>query len=77
MPAVKPRTGRSPAKSVASAKRSATPRQGRPPMTVFINVRVRATTRNGLNRLKRRLGVGGQGEVLDHLVGAALRGSGK
>lgn len=77
MPAVKPRTRRSSDKSAASAKRSAAPRHGRPPVTVFINVRVRATTRKGLTRLKRRLDLAGQGEVLDHLVAAAMRRSAK
>jgi hypothetical protein len=49
-------------------------RRGRPPIKAFINVEVKATTRDGLNALKQRLGLRSQGEVLAVLVEAALAG---
>ncbi len=48
------------------------PRRGRPPTTLFVNVRVRASTRVGLTRLKRKLGLSSQGAVLDQLVAEKL-----
>jgi hypothetical protein len=41
---------------------------GRPFKTVFINVAIRAKTRDDLHELKRITGVRSQGELLDHLV---------
>ncbi len=43
-------------------------RRGRPPKKVFINVQIRATTRDALNHLKRKAGLRNQGQVLDFLV---------
>lgn len=73
MAASKPRTLKSPNKSATSATTAPLTCRGRPPAEVFINVRVRMTTRDGLNKLKRRLGLAAQGDVLDKLVAAELR----
>ena len=43
-------------------------RRGRPPKKVFINVQIRATTRDALNQLKRKAGLRNQGQVLDLLM---------
>jgi hypothetical protein len=50
----------------------APPRRGRPPRRVYINVLVRATTRESLSRLKAESGLASQGEVIDQLVTQAL-----
>lgn len=62
------------AKSVASSSRgSGAPRRGRPPKKVFINVEIKATTRDGLNLLKRKAGLRNQGELLDLLIAGQLQ----
>ena len=43
-------------------------RRGRPPRKVYINVLVKATTRDGLARLKASGSLASQGEVIDVLV---------
>jgi len=40
---------------------------------VFINVEIKATTRDNLNLLKRKAGLRNQGEVLDLLISNQLR----
>lgn len=52
-----------PTKAAASAAR-----RGRPPRRVYINVLVKATTRDGLTRLKATENLPSQGEVIDMLV---------
>lgn len=47
---------------------AAPPRRGRPPRRVYINVLVKATTREGLTRLKATEELPSQGEVIDMLV---------
>jgi hypothetical protein len=66
-------TTRRSAKSAVSARSSATTRRGRPPKKVFINVEIKAATRDGLNLLKRKSGLRNQGEVLDLLISNQLR----
>lgn len=43
-------------------------RRGRPPRKVYINVLVKATTRDGLAKLKASGSLASQGEVIDVLV---------
>jgi hypothetical protein len=57
---------------VAAAQSRVSAKRGRPPRMVFINVKVRASTREGLNTLVKSCGATGQGEVLDLLVAKAL-----
>jgi hypothetical protein len=59
----------------STAAKSTTPkatisptRRGRPPRKVYINVLVKATTRDGLARLKASGSLASQGEVIDELV---------
>jgi hypothetical protein len=59
-------------KSQEAAKAAAPPRRGRPPRRVYINVLVKATTREGLTRLKADGQLASQGEVIDLLVTQAL-----
>jgi len=47
-------------------------RRGRPPRRVYINVLVKATTREGLTRLKALNELSSQGEVIDELVASAI-----
>ena len=47
-------------------------RRGRPPRRVYINVLVKATTREGLTRLKAAGELASQGEVIDELVALAI-----
>ena len=47
-------------------------RRGRPPRRVYINVLVKATTREGLTRMKATESLPSQGEVIDMLVAQAL-----
>lgn len=47
-------------------------RRGRPPRRVYINVLVKATTREGLTRLKAAGELASQGEVIDELVAQAI-----
>jgi hypothetical protein len=47
-------------------------RRGRPPRRVYINVLVKATTREGLTRLKAAGELASQGEVIDELVALAV-----
>lgn len=47
-------------------------RRGRPPRKVYINVLVKASTREGLTRLKAAGELASQGEVIDLLVTQAL-----
>ncbi|RPH44611.1 MAG: hypothetical protein EHM87_09675 [Burkholderiales bacterium] len=47
-------------------------RRGRPPRRVYINVLVKATTREGLTRMKATENLPSQGEVIDMLVAQAL-----
>ncbi|MFM1989812.1 MAG: hypothetical protein RJA99_2769 [Pseudomonadota bacterium] len=49
-----------------------TARRGRPPRRVYINVLVKATTREGLTRLKTTEDLPSQGEVIDMLVAQYL-----
>jgi hypothetical protein len=57
----------------ATATTTATPvRRGRPPKRVYINVLVKATTREGLTRMKASENLPSQGEVIDMLVAQAL-----
>lgn len=56
-----------PTKAAASAAR-----RGRPPRRVYINVLVKATTREGLTRLKTTENLPSQGEVIDMLVAQYL-----
>jgi hypothetical protein len=60
-----------PAKAPPAPKASP-PRRGRPPRRVYINVLVKATTREGLTRLKAEGERASQGEVIDELVALAL-----
>jgi hypothetical protein len=55
-----------------AAPAPAPPRRGRPPRRVYINVLVKATTREGLTRLKADGALASQGEVIDGLVAQAL-----
>jgi hypothetical protein len=57
--------------SVPAATTTAT-RRGRPPKRVYINVLVKATTREGLTRMKGSENLPSQGEVIDMLVAQAL-----
>jgi len=52
--------------------RAARPR-GRPFKTVFINVEIRANTRDAISELKKITGLRTQGEVLDHLLADVMR----
>jgi hypothetical protein len=61
------------AKNAGTTGSSASPRRGRPPKKVFINVEIKATTRDNLNLLKRKAGLRNQGEVLDLLISKQLR----
>lgn len=56
-----------PTKAAAGATR-----RGRPPRRVYINVLVKATTREGLTRLKGTEDLPSQGEVIDMLVAQYL-----
>ena len=56
----------------APAAAAAAARRGRPPRRVYINVLVKATTREGLTRLKADGQLASQGEVIDQLVAQAL-----
>ena len=67
------RTARTKAASRPGSRLVSANRRGRPPAMVFINVRVRASTRKGLAALKARFGAASQGEVLDRLVSSALK----
>jgi len=60
---------------VSGASGPAPSRRGRPPRRVYINVLVKATTREGLTRLKAAGDFASQGEVIDALV--APVGSGR
>jgi hypothetical protein len=55
------------------AANESTPKRGRPPRKVFINVEVRATTRDALHAIKRSAGLKNQGQVIDWLVAQAGR----
>jgi hypothetical protein len=55
-------------KSNLSSSVTAPTRRGRPPRKVYINVLVKATTRDGLARLKASGSLASQGEVIDELV---------
>lgn len=57
----------------SESRASSAPRRGRPPKKVFINVEIKATTRDNLNLLKRKAGLRNQGEVLDLLIAGQLR----
>jgi hypothetical protein len=59
-------------KSREASTAAAPPRRGRPPRRVYINVLVKATTREGLTRLKAEGQLASQGEVIDLLVSQAL-----
>ena len=59
-------------KRLDTARTPAPPRRGRPPRRVYINVLVKATTREGLTRLKADGELASQGEVIDALVAQAL-----
>jgi len=60
---------RHPAARSNSVKANAVPtRRGRPPRKVYINVLVKATTRDGLAKLKASGSLASQGEVIDELV---------
>lgn len=61
-----------PAAPAAPAAAAAAARRGRPPRRVYINVLVKATTREGLTRMKADSGLASQGEVIDALVENAL-----
>jgi hypothetical protein len=65
--AKKPEAAKAPAATKASP-----PRRGRPPRRVYINVLVKATTREGLTRLKAEGELASQGEVIDELVAQAI-----
>jgi hypothetical protein len=60
------------ATSPATAAKITPPRRGRPPRRVYINVLVKATTREGLTRLKAEGELASQGEVIDELVAQAI-----
>ncbi|HEY4372069.1 MAG TPA: hypothetical protein VGN52_09110 [Burkholderiales bacterium] len=47
--------------------------RGRPFKTVFINVEIRAHTRDAISELKKLTGLRTQGEVLDHLIADVMR----
>jgi hypothetical protein len=59
-------------KKPVTAPPAAPTRRGRPPRRVYINVLVKATTREGLTRMKADAGLASQGEVIDVLVEHAL-----
>ena len=64
---------RLPAAKASSVKTNAAPtRRGRPPRKVYINVLVKATTRDGLAKLKSSGALASQGEVIDELVERVL-----
>ena len=64
---------RLPAAKNNSVKATAAPtRRGRPPRKVYINVLVKATTRDGLAKLKSSGSLASQGEVIDELVERVL-----
>ena len=64
---------RLPATKPSSVKANAAPtRRGRPPRKVYINVLVKATTRDGLAKLKASGELASQGEVIDELVERVL-----
>lgn len=64
---------RLPAARNNSVKATAAPtRRGRPPRKVYINVLVKATTRDGLAKLKASGSLASQGEVIDELVERVL-----
>jgi len=56
------------AKSTTPKATTSPTRRGRPPRKVYINVLVKATTRDGLARLKASGSLASQGEVIDELV---------
>lgn len=53
---------------VSPSAGTAPARRGRPPRKVYINVLVKATTREALTRLKASGDFASQGEVIDALV---------
>jgi hypothetical protein len=55
-------------KSITPKATAAPTRRGRPPRKVYINVLVKATTRDGLAKLKASGALASQGEVIDVLV---------
>ena len=61
-----------PAAKATLATNATPPRRGRPPRRVYINVLVKASTREGLTRLKAEGELASQGEVIDGLVALAL-----
>lgn len=65
-------TKRQEAAKPATPATSLATRRGRPPRRVYINVLVKATTREGLTRLKAAGELGSQGEVIDELVAQAI-----
>ena len=67
MPSRKPTPTSRPA-----ASKGAPLRRGRPPRKVYINVLVKASTREGLTRLKAAGELASQGEVIDLLIAQAL-----
>ena len=54
--------------AVSTSVGAAPARRGRPPRKVYINVLVKATTREALTRLKASGDFASQGEVIDALV---------
>ncbi|HYF60274.1 MAG TPA: hypothetical protein VEA81_15090 [Burkholderiaceae bacterium] len=68
-----PRSPKSPVTAESRKSPSArTQPRGRPPRKVFINVLVRASTREALAKIKSRGDLRSQGEVIDRLVMQAL-----
>jgi len=60
------------AKNISTKATSVPTRRGRPPRKVYINVLVKATTRDGLAKLKASGSLASQGEVIDELVERVL-----
>lgn len=44
------------------------PQRGRPPVMCAINVKMKAKTRDELNRLKKKLGLASQADVIEALL---------
>ena len=44
------------------------PQRGRPPVMCAINVKIRASSRDELNRLKKKLGLSSQADVIEALL---------
>jgi hypothetical protein len=61
-----------PASSKPGPKPGRAPTRGRPPKRVYINVLVKASTREALTRMKAAGELRSQGEVIDSLVTQAL-----